>query len=51
MIDPNLPTTSRASMEQQNYEEMEDDRTPQVDVENDESDNEEKFYRIWWEKL
>ncbi|PAV85699.1 hypothetical protein WR25_24883 [Diploscapter pachys] len=46
MIDPNLPTTSRASMEQQDSEEMEDDRAPQVDMENDESDDSEEFYRI-----
>ena len=43
MIDPNLPTTSRASMEQQDSEEMENNRTVQVDVRNDESDNEEEF--------
>ena len=36
MIDPNLPTTSRASMEQQDSEEMESGRTTQVDAENDE---------------
>ena len=46
MIDPNLPTTSRASMEHQDSEEMEDDRAPQVDMENDESDDSEEFYRI-----
>ena len=45
MIDPNLPTTSRASMEQQDSEEMEN-RTVQVDVENDKSDDSEEFYRI-----
>ncbi|PAV74525.1 hypothetical protein WR25_26803 [Diploscapter pachys] len=35
MTDPNLPTTSRASMEQQGSGGMESDGTIQVDVEND----------------